>query len=408
MPTRRISSLPVLAGLLLASTTSAQVQPDSESISASVSALLDSEAVVGVAINIVTREGIWGAYGGDAGHDTRHLGSQSVFEIGALGGLFTGVLLADMIEKGEVSLEDSVLPALLKGPKLATGLDEKTTFMDLAKQPTEHEVSLLGLALAEIAGEPYEALIRKRILKALGMNSTGIVMTEEMQDWLTKGHDQQHKVVQPRKVKPSEAALGMKSTARDLRRFLEANMGAPRNDLQQVMRDCQDMELVWEKHSEDGIQVLYQQGKTKGYWAFLGFIPEKEIGLILLSNTGKELNDFAMKALLGKLPKIESEEVEEPEEIFEEVVLPDLPLMKLFVGRYLFDPSTSLVVSLKGDELFVQVDGKREFLMEAFSVQQFVLENNWILEFPVYEGGRVDRVVVESRGMKRVFLREGK
>jgi serine-type D-Ala-D-Ala carboxypeptidase/endopeptidase len=52
--------------------------------------------------------------------DTRPLNGQTIFEIGSETKLFTSLLLADMVQRGEVALDDPVanyLPATVKMPE---------------------------------------------------------------------------------------------------------------------------------------------------------------------------------------------------------------------------------------------------------------------------------------------------
>jgi len=149
--------------------------------------------------------------------------ASTVFEIGSISKAFTGVLLADMVLRGEVALDDPVAKYLPAGtrvperdgvaitlrhltthtsglPRLPSNLEPKdpadpyadyaaarlTSFLathQLVRAPgASYEYSnlgagLLGYALATRAGLSYGELLRKRILEPLGMTETGVSET---------------------------------------------------------------------------------------------------------------------------------------------------------------------------------------------------------------------------------------
>src|SRR5688572_18820209 len=160
---------------------------------------------------------------------------DTVFEIGSITKVFTGTLLADMANCGEVEPDDPAskyLPPTVKMPgrngKVITlahlashrsGLprepenlapaDKKNPYADyspellfqflssyeLRRDPgTAYEYSnlgagLLGDLLARRARASYGQLALERICKPLRMNETGIQLSAEMQNRFATGHD---------------------------------------------------------------------------------------------------------------------------------------------------------------------------------------------------------------------------
>jgi serine-type D-Ala-D-Ala carboxypeptidase/endopeptidase len=163
------------------------------------------------------------AHGSLAKGDKRPLDGDTVFEIGSMTKVFTSLLLADMVRRGEVALADPVakyLPAEVKVPerggakitlqhlamqtsalpRLPSNLNPKDAnnpYADYTVQQlyeflssaeltrdigSRYEYSnlgagLLGHALARRAGTDYETLVRKSILDPLGMKSTSITLS---------------------------------------------------------------------------------------------------------------------------------------------------------------------------------------------------------------------------------------
>src|SRR3989442_9269459 len=159
---------------------------------------------------------------------------DNVFEIGSITKTFTASLLADMVARGEVKLDDPVanyLPRAVRMPvrvRPITLLDLATQSSGLPRLPDNFAprdssnpyadysvqqlyeflsryqlprdpgasyeysnlgVGLLGHALALRAGMSYEQLVTRRILSPLGMRETAITLTPAMRARLAPGHD---------------------------------------------------------------------------------------------------------------------------------------------------------------------------------------------------------------------------
>jgi CubicO group peptidase (beta-lactamase class C family) len=161
----------------------------------------------------------------------------TIFEIGSVTKVFTGLLLADLAEEGLVGLEDPLASYLPSSVRVLTRGERPITLGDLAshasglprnpkgtlgrwlgdrhnpyaglsvqelyaglartrlrRRPGERVRysnlggGLLGQALAGAAGQPYEQLVRQRICRPLGMADTMITPTGEQTARLATGH----------------------------------------------------------------------------------------------------------------------------------------------------------------------------------------------------------------------------
>src|SRR5580698_9325331 len=72
------------------------------------------------------------AYGALEKGDARPLNGETVFEIGSMTKVFTSLLLADMVQKGEVALDDPVAKYLPATVKMPTRNGRVITLVDLA------------------------------------------------------------------------------------------------------------------------------------------------------------------------------------------------------------------------------------------------------------------------------------
>ena len=282
------------------------------------------------------------AYGHLNQGDSRSVNGETMFEIGSVTKVFTSLLLADMVQRGEVSLDDPVakfLPSDVKVPerdgKRITLIDLATHTSGLPRLPTnlayrsvknpyadysaadlyqflstyqlkrdigkKYEYSnlgggLLGLALSQCAGMDYGELVRKRICIPLGMTSTTSRLDADMQWRRSVGHDRTMQPTANWDHGPATAGAGeLWSDANDLLIFLAANLGYAQTPLAQAMATTLNVRrptgmkgleiaLAWHITTKRGRQMVWHNGGTGGYRSFIGFDPQSRVGVVALSN----------------------------------------------------------------------------------------------------------------------------
>jgi len=92
----------------------------------------------------------------------------------------------------------------------------------------------------------------------------------------------------------------MYSSARDMARFLAANLGAlPDNaPLQAAMAFAQQgvftvgprftQALAWQRVKNDGLELVDKNGGLNNTATYIGMIPQRRLGIVILSNCGGE------------------------------------------------------------------------------------------------------------------------
>src|SRR5918999_2232751 len=116
---RALSTAAAIAALPAVAT--AQHFPPDEDLKTMLRYLVEDGETPGIVLGILEADGstriLWH---GSAGKDAkRPLGPKSLFELGSITKVFTGTLLADMVDRGEVKLSDPVskyLPSNVKVP----------------------------------------------------------------------------------------------------------------------------------------------------------------------------------------------------------------------------------------------------------------------------------------------------
>ena len=90
---------------------------------------------VGIVVGVIEPKGRRViAYGSLGKGDARPLNGETMFEIGSVTKVFTSLLLADMVQRGEVSLTDPVAKWLPKGTRIPQRGGQSITLQDLSNQ----------------------------------------------------------------------------------------------------------------------------------------------------------------------------------------------------------------------------------------------------------------------------------
>jgi serine-type D-Ala-D-Ala carboxypeptidase/endopeptidase len=335
------------------------VPPDSEIRRILVDRIAGAWKGVGIVVGVIEPKGTRVVADGslDKG-DKRPLNGDTIFEIGSVTEVFTSLLLTDMVQRGEVALADPVAKYLPAGVKVPERGGRRITLEDLSthtsglpRLPSNLKPAnpanpyadysaerlyeflstykmwrdigsgfeysnlgggLLGHALARRAGMSYEALVTSRIAQPLHMRSTVITLSTEMKARLAVGHNARLAAVPNFDYQALAGTGALRSSANDLLVFLAANLGYSKSPLAQGMAAMlkvrrpttipgTEMALGWVMAS-DGI--VWRNGSTAGYRAFVGYDPKSRAGVVVLSNTftNTGLNDIGMHLLDARIP----------------------------------------------------------------------------------------------------------
>ena len=430
--------------LALASPISAQHSeqhfPDDSKLLELIQTRVEEGRATGIVLGVLEADGSerFVAFG-KAGEGAAPLSAESVFEIGSITKAFTGILLAEMSLSGDLSLEQPIqenIPEVLRVPgtlgqvirlvDLAThrsGLPRLPHNMDPAdvRNPyadytvemmyefigtyrltrdvgAEYEysnlgVGLLGHALAHRMGGDYELALHERILDPLDLKFTGISLNPEMKSRLTSGHDAEGKEV-PHWDLPGLAGAGaLRSNAKDMLRFLRANIGEPTTKLERAMRISHEprekaqganmIGLCWHILSVGEERIVWHNGGTGGYRAFAGFDPDKEVGVVVLMNSIQGADDIGLHLLNNLLPLAgppEAPVVRTEVEVSREV-------MAKYVGEYELAPTFHMTITLEESGLHAQATNQPKLELYAASETKFFLKVvDAELEFVVEDG----------------------
>ncbi|HUJ12549.1 MAG TPA: serine hydrolase [Thermoanaerobaculia bacterium] len=360
---------------------------------------------------------------------------ETIYEIGSVTKTFTALVLADAVERGEVKL-DTPVQQLLPGwtiPKSITLLDLATQSSGLPRLPenlmpknpadpyadytiadlksflasfhpasapgTHYEYSnvgfgLLGEALAQNEGMSYADLVRARVTGPLAMRDTVVDLTPEMTRRFAEGHAPTGQAVGPWHFPALAGAGALRSTAHDLIIYLQSMMHPgkaaalatePRRGTDQPNVR---IALAWQIDSRHGAPVVWHNGMTGGYAAFVGFSGDR--GAVVLTNVSHDVTDIGF-ALLG-VPGVALAPLRN------EVTLPAGVLAE-YAGRYRLAANVDLVVTIAGGGLQVQLTGQGALPVFASAKDEFFYKAvNAQLSFHRDASGKVDSVTLHQNG----------
>ncbi|WP_114749786.1 serine hydrolase [Pleomorphovibrio marinus] len=362
-----------------------------------------------IAIALIDSAGVTYYNFGKTQEGGKDVDEHTIYEIGSISKVFTGILLAQQVLDGDLKLEDEINKFLPDSVKAHVKGEAEITFGNLtdhtsgfpgmpdnftpanpnnpyadytvdqmydfvSKYQPDRKVGaafeysnfaqgLLGNLLAQNKNQSYEELMVKTIADPLGMKNTRIGFTGEMKENLALGHSE-GKVVESWDILTLAGAGGIRSSTSDMAKFIAANLGYLDSPLADAMAMSHTVRhskagnmrvgMGWFiKKGKEG-DVIWHNGGTGGYRTFTGFVKETGIGVVLLTNSSISTDDIGFH-LLDPGSKIahlryKSEAVDVPESTLEE-----------YVGVYSLGPELTISITKEGKQLFGQATGQGKF-----------------------------------------------
>lgn len=284
---------------------------------------------------------------------------DALYELGALTQVFTGTLLALLVDRGEAKL-DTPLKELIPLPLLPDEAAGRITLEQLATHtsgmprvpanlrtpqqnpadpyghfnaelfgaflrsyhpphppPRKYAESVIGLgvlghALSRRVRLNYGHAVRDLLCTPLRLSDTTAVrLSEEQERRLLPGHSARGEAVPGWTFPALPGAGAIRSTVPDLLRFLDANLGHEEAGLGRALRLAHSPRvkapgghagLGWLVSGRGGKPVVWRSAVTGGYSGFMGFSTEADVGVVVLSDHAGSF----LASLLGRVP------VEEP------------------------------------------------------------------------------------------------
>ncbi|WLG93344.1 beta-lactamase [Pseudomonas cucumis] len=336
-------------------------QPIEKIVNDAVRPVLKAQGIPGMAVAItVNGKQHYFNYGVASKETGRPVANDTLFEIGSVSKTFTATLAAYAQATGKLALSDNasqVLPTLRGstfdnisvlqlGTYTAGGLplqfpsdaDHQDKMLGYFKQwkPTyaagthrqysNPSLGLFGYLAAQSMGAPFDKLMEKTLLPKLGLKHSYLKVPQDQMGLYAQGYSKDDKPVRVEPGALDSEAYGVKTSASDLLRYVEANMNPAslEKPLQQAIAithtgyyQVGDMtqglgwefynypvtldtllagnssQMAFEAHevqwlnppqSQRDTVLINKTGSTGGFGAYVAFIPAKDIGIVILAN----------------------------------------------------------------------------------------------------------------------------
>lgn len=343
--------------------------------------------------------------------------ADTIFELGSVTKVFTALLLADMVRRGEVKLNDPVSKFLPKSVPDRPG--REISLKDLATYtfglswslagPTERNsygladnrfthpadfsaalrwpdnltrryrdadigYGVLGYALARRKKSNYAQLLTERILNPLGLDNTATSMIPKIADRVAQGHGA---TLEPIAASQQSdlfiASDGLRSTANDMLTFLSAMLGQRKTALSPAMRDMLAIRratwdadtlagMGWAILQADGQEIVWVSGNQAGFSTWIGFDTVSQTAAVVLANTGLDLTDDIGFHVLN--PRF-------PLKKLKKRIAVDGARLQTYVGRYRLADGQIITIRRDQEHLTLALDGTSPMVAYPASDRSF-------------------------------------
>jgi CubicO group peptidase (beta-lactamase class C family) len=451
--TQIIALIQIVAAIIVPTTHALDLKPKIDPLA---QPLIEDSMAVGLIIGVVKDNQTQViAYGEKTKGSNVLPDADTVYEIGSISKVFTGILLADMVRKGIVKLEDPVQKYLPPGVKMPVADDKPITlehivthtsglprlpdnfapadptnpyadysesqmfeFLNghkLRRPPGQYEYSnyamgLLGHLIARKMGKSYEQYLIDQICIPVGMGDTSIVLNDDQRTRLATPYDGVLNPVNTWEIPTLAGAGGIRSTCNDMMDFIKVNLKSDNTPFTQALRMSHQKRhtigggmaigMAWHINP-DGIR--WHNGGTGGFHSWLGISPDQNVGVVVLVNTSNmrftQFGEKVMQVALGQ-------DVE-PMEIRKVIdVSPDV--LETYAGVYTLAPNFNLTVTLEEGKLMLQATGQGKYQVFPESRTKFFLKVvDAQISFILSKDGKVDHLVLHQGGIdQKAFPRK--
>ena len=289
---------------------------------------------------------------------------RALFQVGSITKVFTALVLARGVVRGDWALETpvaSLLPgtvgwpdggadltlgelathtaglprlppgmlgkALRREPDPYADIDAASLEGSLARVRIRHRgrprysnlgFGLLGHALATTTGTTYDELVRAEVCGPLGLNDTAAHLDGDRATRTRPGHT--------RRLRPRPVAWGFDAMAgcgalwssiEDLQRFIQAHLQPPAGELGAAIRLAMEPRVTTRRVTHGlawlvlprqvRVPGVFHNGGTYGYRSAVVVSPSEGVGVAALTSTDRSVDRLALQAIRGLVDQASAE-----------------------------------------------------------------------------------------------------
>jgi D-alanyl-D-alanine-carboxypeptidase/D-alanyl-D-alanine-endopeptidase len=425
--------------------------------------LVDNRVVDGMSVGYIEGEHYGIVHLGSSSAAKKKADNLTIYEIGSVSKVFTSLLLADAVVRGEIDLNaaadvtnsagihfpsrdgtsikwidlsthraglpklpSNLQPSNPKNPYLDYDSKKAAAFLkqyELPRKPGDAQeysnfaVSVLGYLVAQKAGKPYQQLLRERIAEPLRMSDCTVSLSGDQRKRLATPHIKVGSATLPWTFADLPGAGGIHATMRDMMRFAKAQLAPPSGKLGEAI------ELAWKQQRDADAsgaamglgwmiagdrQTRWHNGQTGGSHSAVFINRELKCAVIVLSNTAvmNEVDQLAMQLVLkaaGQEIKPESKEASNDKSA--DVAI-DAKLRGRLVGRYQLKPSFIFDVQDRDGHLMVGITNQpTQEVFPDFATRWSYHGVDATLEFKLPKSGAAKSLVLHQNGIEQTARR---
>lgn len=425
--------------------------------------LIENRVVDGLSIGYIEGKN-WGiVHLGSSTRIGKNADNGTLYEIGSISKVFTGLLLADAVVRGEIDLNSEADVANSAGIRLPSHNGRAIRWIDLSthraglprlpanfspsdaadpyrdydakkaaaflnqyelpREPGKSQEysnlggSVLGYLVAEKEGKSYQQLLRERIAEPLKMTDCTVTLSGDQTKRLAAPHDQVGSATPPWAFADLPGGGGIRATMRDMMRFAKAQLIPPTGPLGEAI------ELAWKEQSKadasgpamglgwmiagDG-QTRWHNGRTGGSASAIFINRELKCAVIVLCNTSiaNEADKLAMQLVLKAAGKEVTPEPSEAPEDDSDDLANDAEHLRRLVGRYQLAPDFIFDVRDQEGRLMVGITNQPTNEVYPDSPTRWSYRGiEAAIEFKLPKKGRARSLVLHQNGVQQTARR---
>jgi D-alanyl-D-alanine-carboxypeptidase/D-alanyl-D-alanine-endopeptidase len=396
-----------------------------------------------------------------------HLGKSSsagkraddttMYEIGSVSKVFTSLLLANAVVRGEIDLNAPAVADNRAGIRLPSREGRSITWLDLSthrsglpripfnlatkaltdpyrdydskmaaeffkqykltRRPGEAQkysnfgASVLGYLVAEKAGKTYQQLLRERIAEPLEMTDCTVDFSEDQRKRLATPHSQFGIATPPWTFADLPGAGGIQATIRDMLSFAQAQLTPPPGKLGEAI------ELAWKQQRDADAsgpamglawmiagdhQTRWHNGQTGGSHAAIFLNRKNNCAVVVLCNTGAmEVDQLAMQVVKKAAGQESAPDTKEKSDKKSGDLVVDAKHRHRLEGRYQLAADFIFTVRDRDGHLMVSITGQPTQEVFPDSLTRWSYRGvDATLEFKLDKTGPAKSLILHQNGVQ--------
>jgi len=270
---------------------------------------------------------------------------------------------------------------------------------------------VLGNLISKVSGLSFEEYVQQNILTPLNMKNSTLLKKEANKKLLTTPHVMEKGDVVVSKVYPYNRMHAPSSTmisnVEDMSRWAMANLNYGELEGKRILQTptydilwtkgkgvAEPVGISWFIRDHNGLKTISHSGGDTGYGSYIMLVPEKSLGIVMAANYDQApINNIVNAALEIAL----GEDYTPPK--MKKAISIDSDILDKYVGKYQVEPNVFVDITRRENRLFAQATGQPQVELFAETETKFFLKVADVeISFEKNENGKVFQLIVHQGG----------